>query len=61
MASKAKESERYTFSAQVGDEYDTYSAKGALVASSRKEAMDKIDAGLRSRGYEVLDLDLRKE
>jgi hypothetical protein len=67
MASKKKESERYTFSALVsdalaGDEYrDTSSAKGSLRASSRKEAMDKINAGLRSRGYEVLDLDLRKE
>ncbi|MFF8314063.1 hypothetical protein [Streptomyces lydicus] len=58
-----KKTETYTFTAVVGDqEYypDTYSAKGSLTASSRKEAMDKIDASARSRGYEVLDLDLRK-
>ncbi|MFH9244707.1 hypothetical protein ACH4LK_04635 [Streptomyces lydicus] len=59
----SKKTETYTYTALVGDQEnypDTYSVTGALAASSRKEAMDKIDASARSRGYEVLDLDLRK-
>ncbi|MER5969392.1 hypothetical protein ABT112_06575 [Streptomyces sp. NPDC002055] len=59
----SKKTEVYTFTAVVSDEEcypDTYNVRGRLASSSRQEAITKVEASLRSRGYEPNELTVRK-
>ncbi|WP_405409811.1 hypothetical protein [Streptomyces decoyicus] len=57
----SKKSETYTFTGVAVGIYPLRrSVTGDVIASSRQEAITKVEAGIRARGLEPYDLTVRK-